>query len=119
MNNGEHGRIEGECVSPTTSTMTEREVLAALAELANVCNRHDDMADLMLDLAKKQTGFLGIESAREEIGITVSYWRDHESIRAWKMNVDHLSAQKLGKEKWYASYKTGICKVERDYGMEN
>lgn len=78
---------------------------------------YHEMAVIMLDLAKKQDGFLGIESAREEIGITVSYWRDLESIRAWKMNVDHQVAQKLGKEKWYANYKTRICKVERDYEM--
>lgn len=85
--------------------------------LSEKSDGYHQMAELMLDLAKKQDGFLGIESAREEIGITVSYWRDTESIRLWKMNVDHLAAQKTGKEKWYASYKTRICKVERDYGM--
>ena len=76
------------------------------------------MAAKMEELAKQQPGYLGIESAREETGITVSYWRDLESIRNWKMNLDHLQAQKLGKEKWYAQYKLRICLVERDYGFE-
>lgn len=76
---------------------------------------YSDMANFMHDLAHKQNGFLGIESARQELGITVSYWQDLESIRQWKSNSDHLAAQKLGRDKWYKAYKTRICLVERDY----
>ncbi|MCC5827297.1 antibiotic biosynthesis monooxygenase [Alkalimonas sp.] len=75
-----------------------------------------DMADRMVQLASEQPGFIGIESAREEVGITVSYWRDLESIKQWKANAEHLVAQKLGREQWYSSFKTRIAKVERDYG---
>ena len=73
------------------------------------------MAEKMVGLASKQPGFLGVESAREEVGITVSYWSDVESIKKWKVNVDHQEAQKRGREKWYSSFKTRIAKVERDY----
>jgi heme-degrading monooxygenase HmoA len=76
------------------------------------------MADAMDELAKQQEGYLGIESARNEIGITVSYWQSLEAIRNWKANTDHLMAQKYGREKWYANYKVRICKVERDYEFE-
>ena len=79
---------------------------------------YSQMADKMVELAAKQEGFLGIESAREEIGITVSYWKDLESIKNWKNNVDHLEAQEKGKTDWYASFKVRIAKVERDYGFE-
>lgn len=75
------------------------------------------MAQKMLDLAAQQPGFLGIESARNETGITVSYWADLASIKAWKENVEHREAQALGRGKWYATFKTRICKVERDYGL--
>lgn len=75
-----------------------------------------DMADKMVQLASEQPGFIGIESAREEVGITVSYWQDLESIKQWKANAEHLVAQKLGREQWYSSFKTRIAKVERDYG---
>jgi heme-degrading monooxygenase HmoA len=78
---------------------------------------YSEMAILMEELAKKQSGYLGIESARNEIGITVSYWKDTDSILNWKANVEHQLAQKIGREKWYASYKIRICKVERDYGF--
>ncbi|WP_432470540.1 antibiotic biosynthesis monooxygenase family protein [Amphritea sp. HPY] len=75
------------------------------------------MAKRMVGLASEQTGFLGVESAREEVGITVSYWSDLESIKAWKANIEHLEAQKSGHEKWYSSFKVRISKVERDYGI--
>ena len=82
-------------------------------------NGYAEMAEKMEELAAQQPGYIGIESARNEttrIGITVSYWKDLESIRNWKMNVEHLLAQKLGKEKWYAKYRLRICEVEKEYG---
>ncbi len=76
---------------------------------------YSEMAELMENLAKKQTGFLGLESARNDIGITVSYWQSLESIKNWKANLDHLTAQKKGREQWYSYYKVRVCKVEREY----
>jgi len=75
-------------------------------------------SDRMIALAENSEGFLGFESAREELGITVSYWSSLEAIKNWKLNSEHLIAQKEGKEKWYKAYKVRICKVERDYGFE-
>ena len=68
-------------------------------------------------LAKKQPGFLGIESARNEIGITVSYWESLEAIKNWKQNAEHKIAQKNGKEKWYSQFHVRVCKVEREYSF--
>ena len=76
---------------------------------------YSQMAERMFRLASEQSGFLGVESAREDVGITVSYWSDLESIKRWKENVEHQEAQKLGHKKWYSSFKTRITKVERDY----
>lgn len=76
------------------------------------------MANKMVELAQKQEGYLGHESAREGLGITVSYWESLDAIKKWKMDAAHLVAQKLGQEKWYAAYKTRICLVERDYEFE-
>lgn len=76
-----------------------------------------EMAQKMVELAALQPGFLGVESAREGVGITVSYWSDLESIKSWKANAEHLEAQRQGRDQWYRSYKTRISKVERDYGV--
>lgn len=81
-------------------------------------NGYGETANRMVELAEQQPGFLGEESAREELGITVSYWADLESIKHWKANVEHLEAQKKGRNQWYQSFKIRISKVERDYGVE-
>ncbi len=78
-------------------------------------NGYADMADRMVELAKQQDGFLGVESARNEIGITVSYWKDLESIKKWKDNTEHTIARNSGREIWYKSFKTRIAKIESDY----
>ena len=74
----------------------------------------EQAADVLAELAKQQPGFLGEESARDELGITVSYWESLEAMKEWKQNIDHLQAQKLGKEKWYKKYKLRVVHVVRD-----
>lgn len=76
------------------------------------------MANRMAELASQQPGYLGMESAHEALGITISYWESLDAIRHWKQNSEHLLAQQIGRSKWYEAYKTRICKVERDYGFE-
>ncbi len=80
-------------------------------------NGYGEMAERMIQLAQQQAGFLGIESARDDLGITVSYWSNLDAVKAWKMNSEHLVAQKKGRENWYSDFKVRISKVERDYGM--
>jgi heme-degrading monooxygenase HmoA len=81
---------------------------------------YEIMAERMIELAKGQNGFLGVESLRDDsgFGMTVSYWQSEESIKAWRLNSEHLEAQKLGLAKWYKAMTTRICKVERDYDFE-
>ena len=76
-------------------------------------------ADAMVELAAKQDGYLGLESVRGEdgTGITVSYWRDEDSIKKWKAVSEHQAAQKAGKQKWYKAYTTRIATVSRQYSL--
>lgn len=76
-----------------------------------------EIAERMVALAAEQPGFLGIESVRDGLGITISYWESLEAIRNWKAHAEHQVAQRLGREEWYKSFKTRVCKVERDYGI--
>ena len=75
------------------------------------------MAEAMEVLAASQPGFLGIESARDGLGITVSYWDSLDAIASWKRNAEHLVAQQRGRAEWYEEFKVRICRVERDYGF--
>lgn len=81
-------------------------------------NGYGKMAERMVELAARQPGFLGIESARgsDGFGITVSYWMSAESIAAWKADVEHRAAQEPGRRAWYEHYEIRVAKVERAYG---
>ena len=80
---------------------------------------YTEVSARMIELASGQEGFLGFESAREELGITVSYWRDVDSIKRWKENSEHTIARGKGRTQWYQSFKVRIAKVERDYEFVN
>ncbi len=79
-------------------------------------NGYGETAARMEELAARQPGFLGIESARDGLGITVSYWDSLEAIAAWKRNAEHLAAQARGRSAWYSGFAVRVCKVERAYG---
>jgi len=77
-----------------------------------------EMAERMDSLAREQPGFLGVRSVRDPHtgeGITVSYWRDDASARAWKQDAEHREAQRRGRDDWYADYSTVVAAVERHY----
>lgn len=76
------------------------------------------MAERMAQLASRQPGYLGAESARDPqgFGITVSYWSSLEDIANWKAHIEHLAAQEMGRSAWYAHYELKVAKVERAYG---
>lgn len=79
-------------------------------------NGYSEAAKQMLELAEKQHGFLGFESARQEIGISVSYWSNLEAIKAWKENSAHQATQKKARG-WYSGFRVRVCRVEREYGF--
>lgn len=94
-------------------------VIFSSVRTADDAEGYDAMADHMVALASTMPGFLGIESVRgaDGFGITVSYWTDEDAIRRWHEHAEHLVAQKLGREKWYARFELRICRVERAYGF--
>lgn len=77
---------------------------------------YDETARRMEELAATQDGYLGMEHAREGLGITVSYWRDLEAVARWKRHTEHLVAQRMGREQWYSAYRVRVARVERDHG---
>lgn len=72
-----------------------------------------DTAKRMLELAAQQLDF---ESARQEIGISVSYWTGPEAIRAWRENAEHRLAQGRARD-WYKTFRVRVCKVEKEHGF--
>lgn len=76
----------------------------------------------MRELAQMQPGFLGIESAgggAAKLEVTVSYWASEANARVWKAVAEHAEAQRLGRERWYQSYRVRIARVNRAYGSSS
>ena len=73
-------------------------------------------ASRMRDLALGQFGCIEFQAVTEgEQEIALSYWPDEASIRAWKQHADHLMAQQMGRERWYASYSVEVAEIRRSY----
>jgi heme-degrading monooxygenase HmoA len=84
---------------------------------------YDITADRMVLLARRQPGFLGVESVRGDdgIGITVSYWVDRDAIANWRQQAEHLAAQALGRQEFYDWYRVRVAEVvaERTFIASN
>ena len=78
-----------------------------------------ETAARMEELACEQAGYLGMDHARSELGITISYWKDEASILHWKRVSEHALAQKRGKSQWYSRYTVRVCRVEREYSWDS
>lgn len=78
-----------------------------------------EAARRMLELAREQPGFLGVESARDDgLGITLSYWQSEEAILAWRRHAEHAAVREKGRESWYEAFATRVARVERAYRFE-
>lgn len=79
---------------------------------------YEEMAGRMMELARQQPGFLGVESARgaDGLGITVSYWASEADLAAWRRHAEHRIAQQQGRSRWYARYELRVARVERAHG---
>ncbi len=77
----------------------------------------------MQEQVKQYDGFLGeapcCSIENEKRFVSLFYWRDRESIKAWREDPEHLKTQQLGREKILTSYRIRVCELEREYGWES
>ncbi len=78
-------------------------------------------ATAMAELAATQPGYAGMDSVRDTagLGITVSYWADDASARAWRDHPEHVRIRDLGRARWYDWYRLDVTRVERSYGWSH
>jgi heme-degrading monooxygenase HmoA len=76
---------------------------------------YDEMANEMDDLARTMPGFIDVKSFKAEDGerLTVVWWQDEETLRAWREQARHRVAQRTGRERWYEYYKLDVAEVIR------
>ncbi|OYY73147.1 antibiotic biosynthesis monooxygenase [Sphingomonas sp. 28-63-12] len=104
--------------------MTNRVGQIAVIFLSVRTDQHGDdyaaAAAAMDGLAATQPGYCGMESARgtDQLGITVSYWADETSAKAWRDHPDHQRIRDLGRARWYSRYEVVVAEVTRDYAWQ-
>ena len=81
-----------------------------------------DIAAKLKEQLIKMPGFISIERFQSLVEegklLSLSFWEDEESLLAWKKNIDHLAAQKKGRESIFKDYRIRIVEVKRDYTMQ-
>lgn len=89
------------------------------ARTADVDDEYARVAASLREMAMTSFGCLEFVSATENgQEIAISYWPSEASIVRWKAHADHLAAQWLGREKWYASYTVQVVEIRREYRFE-
>jgi len=73
------------------------------------------MADEMESLARSMPGFVDVKAYKSEDGerLTVVWWEDEDTLRAWRTNARHLVAQQAGRERWYEYYDMDVAQIVR------
>lgn len=68
-------------------------------------------------------GFISVERFRSlsDPGrlLSLSFWRDEESVKAWRTLREHRAAQELGRGGAFDAYRLRIAGVIRDYGLDD
>ena len=74
-----------------------------------------EMAQEMLEAAKSMPGFVDVKAYKSEDGerLTVVWWQDEETLRAWRLHARHLVAQQAGRERWYEYYNVDVAEIVR------
>ena len=80
-----------------------------------------DIAASLRPVLEKMPGFISIERFQSftDAGkiLSLSFWKDEESIQAWRNVEMHRYAQAKGRNEIFIDYYLRIAAVKRDYGM--
>lgn len=86
------------------------------AKIRQLDDEYAKVAARMRELALDRFGCIEIHTVCEGSDeVALSYWRDEQSIRAWKSHSEHVLAQQLGRERWYESYIVQVAQITREY----
>jgi heme-degrading monooxygenase HmoA len=100
-------------------------MIAVIFEVEPAEGREEDylaMAATMRAELQKQPGFVSVERFRSITNpgklLSLSFWQDEESVRAWRCHAGHRGAQRAGRDGMFAGYRLRVAAVLRDYGRD-
>ena len=74
----------------------------------------------MLERVQDFDGYLGELPCRasqdDSRRVTISYWRDAEALRAWRVDPEHRRIQERGRKEWLAWFTVRVLEQSREYG---
>jgi heme-degrading monooxygenase HmoA len=80
-----------------------------------------DIAALLRPELERQDGFISVERFESLTTpgkmLSLSIWRDEESVRNWRCFGKHRDAQRAGRGGVFSDYRLRVAGVIRDYGM--
>ncbi|WP_340607642.1 antibiotic biosynthesis monooxygenase family protein [Xenorhabdus bharatensis] len=87
----------------------------------NQSERYFDTAAMLRPLLDTIPGFISVERfqslSQNNKYLSLSYWRDEESVKQWRNTCQHREAQILGRNGVFSDYKLRVSAIIRDYGM--
>ena len=74
------------------------------------------LVERMNELAKTMPGYISHKGFFADDGerVTVVEFEHEEGLRAWRTNPEHIAAQKLARQKYYAEYHIQVCALDRE-----
>lgn len=85
-------------------------------------NSYLEIAASLREDYMKNEGFISSErfSSINEEGklLSLSKWRDEESLEVWRNNLKHRGAQRMGRDKYFESYRITVVSPIRSYTLE-
>lgn len=99
-------------------------MIAVIFEVRPDADNVDTYLDTAADLRPLLDGFDGFISIErfeslQEPGkfLSLSFWRDEESVARWRTMEEHREAQQKGRQGVFRDYRLRVASVIRDYGM--
>jgi heme-degrading monooxygenase HmoA len=83
--------------------------------------RYFDLAAELRPELLKIDGFISVERFESLINerkyVSLSFWRDAESVERWRAHEGHQLAQTLGKTEVFDDFRISVAEVQRQYTL--
>jgi heme-degrading monooxygenase HmoA len=78
------------------------------------------LVDRMNEIAQTMPGYISHKGYFADDGerVTIVEFEHAEGLRTWRTNPEHVAAQKLARQKYYASYHVQVCTLDRESKFE-
>jgi len=99
-------------------------MIAVIFEVEPAADGYDaylEHAARLRPMLEKMDGFVSVERFQSLTDpgklVSLSFWRDEASVRAWREHPEHRATQAAGRAGIFRDYRLRVANVVRDYGL--